>query len=109
MSEVALWYWRHGSIDYDLCDNEEDAASMAVHMGDYGEASVEGVQFPDGRVVKIAKWPAFAEAVRQQRQREAEQRAAAAVPRPQRTITAPFGGRKIEIDADEPDWLGVKP
>ena len=106
---VALWYYRHGAVDYDLYETEEDAARLAVHLEDYGEASVVGAQFPDGRTVRLGKWPAYQEAVRQEREREACERAeqAARPPIEYRQARDPFGGQPVAIEEGEPAWLGV--
>jgi hypothetical protein len=106
---VALWYWRYHQIDYDIWDSEEEAAGIAVGMEDNGDASVAGIQFPDGRLIERNEWSAYAEAMERRDRAESEARKAAAKakPRPMRKIMAPFtGGRQIEIDADEPSWLG---
>jgi hypothetical protein len=105
-SEVALWYKRYRIMDYSLWDSEEEAAGIAAAMAADGQAVPKGIQFPDGRTIAAEDWPAY-EAARERRERyEAEY-----VPevRPQRKITAPFGGGTISIDAREPEWLGVKP
>jgi hypothetical protein len=107
MTGVALWYWRYRSIDYSIEDSEEEAAGIAAAMTDDGTASIAGIQFPDGRLVPRDEWPAYA-AAEQARWRAGQERAQEK-PRPKRKITAPFGGGLIDIDADEPAWLGVKP
>ena len=106
-SEVALWYWRYHSIDYSMEDSEEKATGIAAAMTDGGGASVAGIQFPDGRLIARDEWPAYAAAV--QRREDAWAQRAEEKPRPQRKITAPFGGGTMEIDADEPAWLGIVP
>ena len=107
MTGVALWYWRYHSIYYDIWDSEEEAAGIAAGMEDNGGASVAGAQFPDGRVIAAEDWQALAEA--RDRLWSAQSEPVREKPRPQRKITAPFGGGTTEIDADEPTWLGVKP
>jgi hypothetical protein len=105
---VALWYMRYHSPGYWLCEDEEEAASMALGMEDAGNGVALGVQFPDGRTIARGDWPAYAEA--QRRQDEAERRAwaeqEAAPPRPMREIKDPFGGRALKVESDEPSWLG---
>lgn len=107
MSEVALWYWRYKSIDYSIWDSEEEAAGIAAAMTDDGEASIAGIQFPDGRLTGRDEWPAYAAAL--ERRWRADQERIEKEPRPRRKITAPFGGGTIDIEADEPSWLGVQP
>jgi len=106
VSEVALWFWRHHQMHYDIWDSEEEAAGTAVAMTYDGTASPAGVQFPDGRLIDCDDWLAFAEA-EEQRRRAFERRAAEREPRPRRKITAPFGGGQLEIDAGDPSWLGT--
>ena len=105
--EVALWYWRYRSMDYSLWDDEEEAAGIAAAMVEDGGGVPAGIQFPDGRLIPENQWEAYAEA--QKRRERAWLEAPKEKPRPQRKITAPFGGGLIEVDAREPEWLGVKP
>ena len=76
-----------------------------MHGADNGGASPAGVQFLDGRVIAAEDWQALAEA--RERLWRAQSEPVRGSPRPQRKITAPFGGGTIEIDANEPAWLGV--
>ena len=103
---VALWHWRYRSMDYSIWDSEEEAAGIAAAMADDGSASIAGIQFPDGRLIPADDWAAFSAAQERRDRYYAEY-----VPdeRPQRKITAPFGGGQISIDDREPAWLGVKP
>lgn len=107
--EVALWYLRYGRMDYDIWDSEAEAAGIAVAMTDDCNGVPIGLQFPDGRLVDVENqpWPAYEEAAR--RRDEFAASARKQEPPPQRKITAPFGGGEIEIDASEPDWLGLTP
>ena len=104
--EVALWYKRYHSMEYSIWEGEEEAAGIAAAMAADGEGVPKGIQFPDGRLIPADEWPAYEAAQRAREQYEAEY-----VPevRPQRKITAPFGGGQISIDDREPAWLGVKP
>lgn len=106
--DVALWYWRYHSIDYSLWDGEEEAAGVAAAMEEDGGGVPAGIQFPDGRTIAVGEWPALAEARTRREQAWEEQMAKPEKPRPKRKITAPFGGGQTEIDAREPEWLGVK-
>lgn len=106
---VALWYWRYHSIDYALWDDEEEAAGIAAAMEDDCGGVPAGIQFPDGRTIAAADWPALAEARTRREQAWEEQVANPPERPPMRKITAPFGGGKTEIDARDPEWLGVKP
>ena len=109
MNEVALWYWRYHSMDYSLWDSEEEAAGIAAAIEEDGGGVPAGIQFPDGHTVSAGEWPAFAEARTRREQAWEEQMAKPEKPRPKRKITAPFGGGQIEVDAREPEWIGVKP
>lgn len=108
MTQVALWYWRHYQIDYDLFDSEEEAASVGVYMQDDGGCSVAGAQFADGRIIAVGQWPAWASAWERllQAERQMQERRISALPRPARKVKAPFSGQVIEVDASEPAWIG---
>lgn len=108
-TQVALWFWRYYTPDFDLFDSEEEAAVAGVYMEDSGNASVAGIQFPDGRTIARNEWPAWSTATDQmlQAEREANAKRATEPPRPTRKVRAPFSdGRVIEIDASEPPWVG---
>lgn len=107
-NSVALWYVRYHQPDYDLHDSEREAAEAAVYMEDYGHGVALGVQFEDGRLIVAGEWPEMRAAYERLREAEARQREAwaAAEPRPVRKAVDPFDGRLLEIDADEPAWLG---
>lgn len=107
-AQVALWYWRYHTPDFDLFDSEDEAAAVGFYMQEDGQASVAGVQFRDGRTIARDQWPAWAAAEERilRAEREARERAKSGPPRPLRKIRAPFSdGRVIEIDADEPPWI----
>lgn len=109
--KCALWYWRYHVIHYELCDDEREAAESAVHMEDYGEASVAGVQFPDGRLIRCNDWDEY-RAAEARRYDEWSALAAkrATAPKPaMRTIVAPFSdGQQVRVLASAPPWLGVQ-
>ena len=104
--EVALWYKRYGAMEYSLWEGEEEAAGIAAAMAADGEGVPKGIQFPDGRLIPAEDWPAY-EAARERRERYEDEWVPE--PHPKRKITAPFGGGQIEIDARDPEWLGMKP
>ena len=106
MSEVALWFRRYGSMDYELYDSEDEAANAAVGMVDANTAAPCGIQFPDGRLIDSDEWPALGAAEERVRRWESELAARKPEPRPQRKIRAPFGGGEVEIDVGAPQWLG---
>lgn len=107
--QVALWYVRHHSSGYALCDSEQDAARLGVAIADSGSAWITGIQFSDGRTIARENWEAYTEA-RQwmdeawNRRYTADQ---AKPPKPVREIRDPFRGKTFTIDASEPSWLGV--
>lgn len=96
-TQCALWYWRYHSPHYEIHDSEEEAAASALEMTDKAEGWPDGVQFADGRTVRLDDWPAY---------REAQARRDKASP-PSRKIKHPFDGQTLTVDADEPEWLGV--
>lgn len=101
----AVWYVGRYGVDFDTCTDEAEAASVAagLHNGDEA-ATILGVQFADGRLVKAEEWQAFADARKRSAAMWAE---AAARPQPAtRTIRDPFTGEALEVEVDEPDWLG---
>lgn len=106
---VALWYARHHSPGYGLCDSEEEAAELGAGMADSGGASVLGVQFADGRTIERDSWPAFEAAQERFRQAEQEARDKPRPAVPEREALDPFGGRMLRIRVSEPAWLGRQP
>jgi hypothetical protein len=107
---VALWYWRHGAITYDIYDSERAAADAAVYLEDYEGGIPIGIQFPDGRSMRIGDWLAYKHAIQRRSAREEADRAKGAMtpPRPTRTVLDPFIGHSVVVDDDEPAWLGKK-
>jgi hypothetical protein len=110
-NSAALWIMRYDRPDYDLYDSEAEAATMAVYHEDvilHENGIPLGVQFDDGRVLRMEDWPRFAA---ERRDRAIERAAKAAVPepapRPVRAIRDPFEGKPLEVDAAEPAWLGM--
>lgn len=104
---VAVWMDHWHSPHVQVCDSEEKAADFAALVDDNGESTVVGVQFADGRTVPVEQWTAFREA--QERRRaawKARVEAEATNPPPVRVVVAPFGLGSVELDPDEPDWLG---
>lgn len=106
---VALWYWTTYGPDVMVCDNESDAANIAVAMDDSDTASSPlGAQWSDGRIVGCREWAAYLLAEAKQ---EAERRARMANPpptRPTRTVVCPFyPDQSCRIDASEPSWVGA--
>lgn len=108
---MALWYLRYGNADYDLHDSEREAADSAVYMEDDCQGIALGIQFPDGRTIARDSWPEFAAAGgrRNEAYEQSRARQAAAEPRPVRKASDPFSGQPVEIEADEPAWLGRQP
>lgn len=113
MSEdtCAVWYWRHHSLDYDLYEDEQAAARFAASLEEWENGFVAGVQFSDGRLIKRDGWSAMREEERRRDQEsDARMEAYKAVPpTPKRKINPPFTDDPyMEIDAEEPEWLGVQ-
>ena len=94
--QVALWFWRRYLMDF----------SAAWYLREYGEGVPVGVQLADGCTLRVEEWPAFAEYLRKEEEAESERRAKPYVPRPKRTVLDPFEGQTVELDVDEPAWLG---
>lgn len=113
MSEptCALWYWSHGSVFVELCDDEQEAAESACSLSDSEQGAPAGIQYSDGSYLDTENWPAY-EAERERRY-EADMewaREAATKPQPaRREVTPPFETRysqKTKVPADAPSWLG---
>lgn len=103
----AVWYVSRYNIEYDLCSDEDEAAKTAAALYEADDTpTMLGVQFADGRLIKINEWPAFAEAVqaRSAMWAEARDRPAPAT-RPARD---PFTGAEVAIELTEPSWLGER-
>lgn len=106
---VAVWMDHWHSPQVEVCDSEEKAANFAVGVEDNGELTVVGIQFADGRTVPVEQWAAFREARERRRALwKAHVEAEAANPPRVREVVAPFGLGTVEVDPDEPDWLGVR-
>jgi hypothetical protein len=106
---VAIWFrtWDN-RIDFDLDDTEQEIAEWAVAQEDSDYPStILGVQFKDGRTITAREWPALAEARRRARQAEQDRRDNPLPPTPKRTVHDPFTGSQVQIEADDPDWLGT--
>jgi hypothetical protein len=104
-SEYAVWYEVWGSPDFDLEDSETEAANLAVTIEESDRAGViEGVQLKDGRLIPAAEWLALSEARdrRKARWRERQNQP----PRPTRTTKDPFSGKSLNVDLEDPDWVG---
>lgn len=103
----ALWYERWHQTRYDLFDSEQGAADYAVYLTEEGEGQPLGVQFADGRTLKVDDWPAYA--ARKQRWEENERADAARVvePRPTRKVRDPFTDAVVDVEVSAPGWLGT--
>lgn len=102
---VAVWYMRHYSADFELCATEEEAARFAVVLRDEGMGALLGVQFSDGHLIPYRSW-SFLDEVEERMCAEQAARAAQQAPaRPTRTIRDPFQGEPVEVE-EAPSWLG---
>lgn len=102
----AVWYENdYGMVDYELCDDESEAARLAAAFDREGRAL--GVQFPDGRFVKATDWPVFQRERVEYAKRLADS-AASYVPAATRRTVDPFYGQAFTIELSEPEWLGGK-
>jgi len=110
-SECAVWYMRHYSAYYELCEDEQQAVSYAYALVDAGEGAVLGVQFADGRLVERDEWQALADYQNERYSAWRDSvRAAEALPPPPppRQVRDPFEGHEASVDAGDPDWLGAQ-
>lgn len=100
----AVWYQRYGGTYYELCTDEEQAASYAFWTEERGDGSVHGIQFADGRIIARDCWKALADM-------EAEIERVAPrdplTPTPVRDAIDPFTKERAVVFADDPDWLGA--
>jgi hypothetical protein len=105
----ALWYWSHGSIQYQLYNTEQEAARGAVYMADDGDHGFPaGIQRQDGTWTALDDWEAY-ETERDRINDEVWRRIREEDKKPKpptRKIRPPFNDREITIYATEPDWLG---
>lgn len=112
--KCALWYWSHGSIFYELHDDEAAAASHAVAMVDYETGAPAGVQYEDGTYTDVKEWAEYkAEDDRQWQRMVDRARAERLDPNPKpvlREVAVPWDStRKIKVEADAPAWVGAQP
>lgn len=103
---VALWYSRFMSADYEIYDDEAKAAKEAVSLEWYDQGSPMGIQFPDGRTIKVEDWDAYKEAYADFLARQNAKQNEPVRERETRRIVDPFEGLLVHIDSDEPVWLG---
>lgn len=104
----ALWYMRYGAPNYEIFDDEHEAAERALSFDETDEGSALGVQYEDGSTLDWDDWNALTEA-RKHREDEIQRRraeAAASLEPVTRQIRDPFTGYLLRIDDREPDWLG---
>ena len=109
--EVALWWVRYSEPDYEICGTEREAAERAWGIQDSGEASVLGIQYPDGRLTEADDW-LLLEQVTAEFNADITRAAAEAAtrpPKPKRLVRDPFGNRPFYTDPGEPEWLGGPP
>jgi hypothetical protein len=102
---VALWFWRFHSITYDIYDSESGAADAAVYLEEYESGVPIGIQFSDGRTVRVEDWPEYVEADAR-REARIEAKRAVTPPCPTRRVLDPFEGQSVVVDGDDPSWLG---
>jgi hypothetical protein len=100
----ALWYVDHGSVKYQLYDTPVEAARAAVLGEEEDRFSVLGVQYDNGNVMDRRRWNLYDVIWNQRMQATTHSRV---VDRPTRPGHDPFLDRKIDVDAADPDWLGV--
>jgi hypothetical protein len=103
---VAVWFLRYNRPDYDLMDDEDSAARLAVAIEEEGNGSILGVQFADGRTHKADQWRALHDARRRSQEFWKERQANPPAPRPTRKARDPFMGKDLDIEISEPGWLG---
>ena len=106
--QVALWYVRLIKPEYEFFDTEEAAAQQAVFMMEYEFGSPMGVQFSDGRRIKLEQWEAYQTARLRFEETIIGYRRSRVI-RPKkttRTIHDPFHGLTLHVDVDAPEWLG---
>jgi hypothetical protein len=103
----AVWYIDdHGQIDYELAQNESEAARLAAWAD--GDGTALGLQRADGSTLPAATWQEFADEKRRQREAERERWENPPPPVPIRRALDPFRGRELDIEVTEPDWLGER-
>lgn len=103
----ALWFHRHLLVDFEIYGREYDAAAAAAYMAEYEHGVPIGVQFSDGRTIKVEDWQAFKDA--EERLQKNQETIRAMPPRKTRLILNPFDGSPKRVDFDEPMWLGIRP
>jgi hypothetical protein len=102
-AQVAVWRLHYGRADYDLCDDEDDAVTVAVALT-YDDR-ILGVQYPDGRTVPAGQWDNYRQALAAYSARRDQARAEYVRP-PMRRARDPFIGQHVDIEVSEPDWIG---
>lgn len=106
---AVLWTSTGHGVDFELCDDEAEAADLGAFLESGGSDDVYevlGVQFSSGRVVPAKLWLALTEAIRARKAKEQERRDNPPPPIPTKKITCPFTGRPVKAEIDTPDWIG---
>jgi hypothetical protein len=103
----AVWYLdEYGQIDYELCENELGAAyDAAIYDGD---GTVLGLQRADGSTVPAGVWLELEEAKHKLRELKEQRRRNQPPPPETRRAKDPFKGYTLDIEVEEPDWLGER-
>lgn len=100
----AVWFWRNFIMEYEIFDHEIDAARYAVALLENEEGAPVGLQYSDGRTVKVENWRAYEEA--EKVYNAARNSRPPMAPPSTRIILNPFDGSPKRVDAGQPKWLG---
>lgn len=98
-SQCALWFMRWGNPEVEICRDENEAVVIAMELEDDNDGIPSGIQYADGRCVRIEDVEAY-----QDQHREVDQRQEAAELEME-TVTDPFSGRPAPVAEKVPAWL----
>lgn len=59
MTECALWFWSHGSVFVEMCDDEAEAIDSAISMSNWETGAVAGIQRADGSYTDREAWTEY--------------------------------------------------
>lgn len=103
--KCVLWYMHYHSAAYELFETEREAAEFASFLFEAGDGAPTGVQFEDGRLIPIKDWDTYKTC--QDEAVTASKSAALEPLTPTRKVRDPFEGQTVNVEVDEPRWIGI--
>jgi predicted outer membrane lipoprotein len=104
----AVWYEGMDGVDYDLFETVDEAAHDSAIMEHADRVyRILGLQLASGHTIPAAHWHELHVARVDYSLREAERRENPPAPTPTWAALDPFLGKTVQVELDEPEWLGT--